>query len=95
MCWYPNYNSSSWGLRLKAKELLLPSIRSANDEESQLPKPAMLAVRKSRCWKHHPPRLLPNLVREASPIPMPDLPEDILFKHRYPVLSAPTQARNL
>jgi hypothetical protein len=24
---------------------------------------------------------------------MPDLPEDILFKHRYPVLSTPTQAR--
>ena len=56
---------------------------------------AMLAVRKSRCRKHHPPRLLQDHVREASPIPMPDLPEDILFKYRYSVLSTPTQARNL
>ena len=45
VCWYPNYNSSSWyGLRLKSKAPLLPSIRSTNDEESQLSKPAMLAV---------------------------------------------------
>jgi hypothetical protein len=49
------------------------------------PKRAKLAVRKSRCRKHHPPRFLQDHVREASPIPMPDLPEDILFKHRYPV----------
>jgi hypothetical protein len=55
----------------------------------------MLTVRKTHFRKHHLPRLLPNLLREASPIPMPDLPEDILFKHRYPVLSTPTQARNL
>ena len=96
VCWYPNYNSSSWyGLRLKSKAPLLPWIRSTNDEESQLSEPAMLAVRKSRCRKHHPPRFLQDHVREASPIPMPDLPEDILFKHSYPVLSTPTQARNL
>jgi hypothetical protein len=59
--------------------------KATNDEESQLSERAMLAVRKSRCRKH-PPRFLQDHVREASPIPMPDLPEDILFKHSYPVL---------
>jgi hypothetical protein len=55
----------------------------------------MLAVKKSRCRQHHPLRFLQDHVWEASPISMPDLPEDILFKHNYPVLSTPTQARNL
>ena len=59
VCWCPNYNSSSWyGLRLKSKAPLLPSIRSTNDEESQLSEPAMLAVQKIRCKKHYPSRFL-------------------------------------
>jgi hypothetical protein len=91
--WYWVLPSSSVGiptithLETQIEGTSLPSIRSTNDEESQLSERAMLAVRKSRCRKHHPPRLLHNHVREASPIPMPDLPEDILFNHSYAVLS--------
>jgi hypothetical protein len=68
VCWYSNDNSPSWyGLRLKSKAPLLPSIRSTNDEESQLSKPAMLAVGKSR--KHHPLRLLHNQVGKTPSLP--------------------------
>jgi hypothetical protein len=45
-------------LRLNSTPSELASIGSANDEESQLSRPAMLAVEKIRCKKHYPSRFL-------------------------------------
>ena len=95
-CWRASCNSPAWyGLRLKSKAHLLPSIRSTNDEESQLSRPAMLAVEKIRCKKHNPSRFLQDQVGKASSLPVPNLWEDILLDDQDTLLSTPTPARHL
>ena len=84
-----------YSLRLNSRPSDLPSIRSTNDEESQLSKPAMLAVEKIRCRKHYPSRFLHDQVGKASSLPVPNLWEDILLDDQDTLLSTPTPARYL
>ena len=53
------------------------------------------SVEKSRCRKHHSPRLLHDQVGEASSLPVPNLWEDILLDDRDTLSSTPTPARDL
>jgi len=49
-------------LRLNSTPSELPSIGSANDEESQLSRPAMLAVKKICCRKHYSSRFASGIL---------------------------------
>jgi hypothetical protein len=88
----PHRISPPWySSRLNSSLSVLPSTRSTNHEESQLSKPTMPAVGKSRCRKHHPQWLLQDDAGEESSIPLSDLREDVLFEHRDALPTTPAQ----
>src|SRR5688572_25870433 len=72
-------------LRLNSTPSELPSIGSANDEESQLAKHR----RCSRSRKSTAGGIVHHGFREASPLSVPDLCKDVLLNKRDALLSTP------